>query len=144
MEFKIINTTSGEDKTYTNQDIAQFLFTHLEQYGDAIADISKCIDYVMNPHRGGNIVVGIDENKIVGAVILNSTGMKGFIPENILVYIAVDNSQRGKGYGKQLMEKAISIADGDVALHVEPDNPARKLYEKLGFTNKYLEMRLVK
>ena len=25
---------------------------------------------------------------------------------------------------------------------LEPDNPAKKLYEKLGFTNKYLEMRL--
>ncbi len=31
--------------------------------------------------------------------------------------------------------------DGDIALHVEPDNPARFLYEKYGFTNKYLEMR---
>jgi hypothetical protein len=44
--------------------------------------------------------------------------MKDFIPENILVYIAVDNSHR-KGYGKQLMEKAISIADGNIALHVD-------------------------
>ena len=67
-----------------------------------------------------------------------------FIPENILVYIAVDNSQRGKGFGKKLMQKAISIAEGNIALHVEPDNPAKKLYEKLGFTNKYLEMRLIK
>jgi ribosomal protein S18 acetylase RimI-like enzyme len=37
--------------------------------------------------------------------------MKDFIPENILVYIAVDNSQRGKGFGKQLMQKAISISE---------------------------------
>jgi ribosomal protein S18 acetylase RimI-like enzyme len=65
--------------------------------------------------------------QIVGIVILNK-GMKDFIPENILVYIAVDNSHRGKG-GKQLMEKAISIAEGNIALHVEPDNPAKKLYE---------------
>jgi GNAT superfamily N-acetyltransferase len=50
--------------------------------------------------------------------------MKDFIPENILVYIAVDNSH-GKGYGKQLMKKAISIAEGNIALHVEPDNPAK-------------------
>jgi ribosomal protein S18 acetylase RimI-like enzyme len=144
MEFKIINATSGEDKTYTNQVIAQFLYTHLEEYGDKIEDILKCIDYVMHPDKGGNIVVGLDENKIVGVTILNNTNMKDFIPENILVYIAVDNSQRGKGFGKQLMQKAISIAEGNIALHVEPDNPAKKLYEKLGFTNKYLEMRLIK
>jgi ribosomal protein S18 acetylase RimI-like enzyme len=42
------------------------------------------------------------------------------------------------------MKRAIELADGDIALHVEPDNPARILYEKLGFTNKYLEMRLKK
>ncbi len=144
MEFTIINQTTGANPIYTSGVIAQFLFTHLEEYGDKIADILKCIDYVMHPDKGGNIVIGIDENKIVGIVILNNTGMKDFIPENILVYIAVDNSHRGKGYGKQLMEKAISIAEGNIALHVEPDNPAKKLYEKLGFTNKYLEMRLIK
>jgi len=37
---------------------------------------------------------------------------------------------------------AIRMAHGAIALHVEPDNPAKKLYERLGFTNKYLEMRL--
>ena len=144
MEFKQINDITGENTLYTNKIIAQFLYTHLEQYGDTIADITKCMDYVMNPNKGGNIIVGIDDQKIVGVVILNNTGMKDFIPENILVYIAVDNSQRGKGYGKQLMQKAISIAEGNIALHVEPDNPAKKLYESLGFTNKYLEMRLIK
>jgi len=144
MEFKIFNSSTEEDKSLTNNVIAQFLFTHLEEYGDKIDDILKCIAFAMNPHKGGNVVVGIDEGKIVGITVLNHTGMKGFIPENILVYIAVDNSQRGKGYGKQLMQKAIDITDGDIALHVEPNNPAKILYEKLGFTNKYLEMRLIK
>jgi ribosomal protein S18 acetylase RimI-like enzyme len=144
MEFKIINNTSGEDKIHSNQIIAEFLFTHLEEYGDKIEDILKCTDYVMNPAKGGNIVVSIDDTKIVGVVILTNTGMKDFIPENILVYIAVDNSQRGKGFGKKLMQKAIAIAEGNIALHVEPNNPAKALYEKLGFTNKYLEMRLIK
>jgi ribosomal protein S18 acetylase RimI-like enzyme len=98
----------------------------------------------MHPAKGGSIIVGLDHDKIVGVVILNNTGMKDFIPENILVYIAVDNSQRGKGFGKKLMQKAIDTAQGNIALHVEPDNPAKGLYEKLGFTNKYLEMRLTK
>lgn len=144
MEFKIITPQTGEDKVYTHQTIASFLFTHLEQYGDKLEDILKCINYAMNPEKGGSIIVGLEDSKIVGVVILNNTGMSGFIPENILVYIAVDNSQRGKGFGKKLMQKAIDTVDGNIALHVEPDNPAKELYEKLGFTNKYLEMRLTK
>jgi ribosomal protein S18 acetylase RimI-like enzyme len=144
MEFKIITPKTGENKSYSNLTIANFLFMHLEQYGDKTEDILKCIAYVMNPEKGGTMIVGLDKEKIVGVVILNNTGMSGFIPENILVYIAVDNSQRGKGFGKKLMQKAIETAKGDIALHVEPDNPAKILYEKLGFTNKYLEMRLTK
>ena len=80
----------------------------------------------------------------LGAVVTNKTGMKGYIPENILVYIAVDPNQRGNGTGKALMESVIKSTDGDIALHVEPENPARRLYERLGFTNKYVEMRLHK
>ncbi|MDX5404850.1 MAG: GNAT family N-acetyltransferase, partial [Bacteroidota bacterium] len=76
--------------------------------------------------------------------IMNRTGMSGYIPENILVYIAVDAKHRGKGYGRQIMEKALELAEGNVALHVEPDNPAKYLYENIGFTNKYLEMRYQK
>lgn len=144
MEFKQINQNTKEDSIYRNSIIAQFLYTHLEQFGDNIEDIQKCIDYVMDSNKGGTILIGLEEQKIVGVVILNNTGMNGFIPENILVYIAVDNRQRGKGYGKQLMQKAIALSEGNIALHVEPDNPALFLYEKMGFTNKYLEMRLIK
>jgi ribosomal protein S18 acetylase RimI-like enzyme len=93
---------------------------------------------------GGFIVVARDGGKIVGAVVVNKTGMSGYIPENILVYIAAHADYRGQGLGKKLMNKAIDMAEGAIALHVEPDNPARHLYEKLGFTNKYLEMRLTR
>lgn len=144
MEFTIITAQTDTHPIYSPTVIAEFLFTHLEQYGDKTEDILQCIGYVMNPSKGGTILIGIDENKIVGVVILNNTGMKDYIPENILVYIAVDHSQRGKGYGKQLMQKAIDSTTGSIALHVEPDNPALHLYEKLGFTNKYLEMRLTR
>ncbi len=144
MNFLQINASTGEDLQYNNDKVAEFLHEHLEQYGDKLHDIKKCTDYVMDPDKGGNILIGIENGKIVGAVILNNTGMKDYIPENILVYIAVDGKERGKGYGKKMMEKAISITHGSVALHVEPDNPAFHLYTKMGFTNKYLEMRLAK
>ena len=68
--------------------------------------------------------------------------MEDFIPQNFLVYVAVDASQRGKGIGRQLIDHSIAECNGNIALHVEYDNPAKKLYERLGFTSKYAEMRL--
>ena len=145
MEYQVISSIDSAtllEKT----EIANFLFEHLDQYGDKKEDIMKCLDYALSnfPHQGGFVLLAREEGEIVGAVVMNQTGMEGYIPENILVYIAVNSNQRGKGIGKTLMEKAINMAKGNIALHVEPDNPAKHLYEKLGFTNKYLEMRLNK
>lgn len=126
--------------------IRDFLFKHLDEYGDMNEDIMRAINYSLNKGitPGGFVLVGRDGGEIVGAVVVNKTGMEGYIPENILVYIATHRERRGKGYGKALMQQAIEMAEGNIALHVEPDNPAKKLYEKLGFTSKYLEMRLNK
>jgi hypothetical protein len=46
------------------------------------------------------------------------------------VYIAVDNSQRGR-FGKQLIQKQHQLLKGNIALHVEPDNPKQN-YMKTG------------
>lgn len=140
MKPKLINQQSGRDEVYNDQRIVDFLHTHLEQYGDPKDNIQACLNYVHE--RGGFILLGIVEHEIVGAVVINETGMSGYIPENILVYIAMDKKYRGKGYGKELMSNAIKLCKGDIALHVEANNPAKFLYEKLGFTNPYLEMRL--
>ena len=123
--------------------IANFLFVHLDQYGDKKEDIMKCIDYALEvgSHPGGLILLAQEADEIMGATIINRTGMTGYIPDNLLVYIAIHKNQRGKGLGKQLIQKAFDETKGDIALHVEPDNPAKYLYEKMGFDNKYLEMR---
>ncbi|MGK0317066.1 MAG: ribosomal-protein-alanine N-acetyltransferase [Saprospiraceae bacterium] len=123
--------------------VANFLFEHLEEYGDDLKDIKHCLEYTMkeSSHHGGLVILCIIERSIVGAVVVNKTGMSRYIPENILVYVAVHKKYRGKGIGKALMTNAIKHSTGDIALHVEPNNPAKHLYEKLGFQNKYLEMR---
>ncbi|XOV95109.1 MAG: GNAT family N-acetyltransferase [Bacteroidota bacterium] len=145
MTIEVLKPATTVGFVQLNQ-IRDFLFEHLDQYGDKKEDIMKAINYALNIGitPGGYVVVGYESNKVVGAVVVNKTGMEGYIPENILVYIATHRDQRGKGLGKKLMQKAIDEADGSIALHVEPDNPAKILYEKLGFTNKYLEMRLIK
>lgn len=127
-------------------EIADFLVLHLGKYGDPKEDIMKCLDYALDQgmQAGGFVIMARENHRIVGALVMNKTGMSSYIPENILVYIAVDTELRGKGIGGQLMDRAVKMANGGIALHVEADNPARKLYERLGFTNKYLEMRLTK
>ncbi len=139
MIFKTLNKETGTDSSYTNEKIAAFLHQHLDEFGDPTEDILKCLEYVFE--KGGFVHLGIENDEIKGALVINETGMSGYIPENILVYIAVNADQRGKGVGTQLMKSALDQCNGNVALHVEPHNPAKKLYERLGFTNKYLEMR---
>ena len=126
--------------------IASFLYHHLEEYGDPQTAIEKAIDYALgkNGSLGGHVFIAEEQNELIGAVVINKTGMNDYIPANILVYIATHKNFRGKGIGKDIMKKAIENVQGDIALHVEPNNPAKKLYERLGFTNKYLEMRLIK
>lgn len=142
MEINIYTPNNQSDIPYSFDEIADFLHEHLDQFGDEKTAILKCLDYVF--HRGVFLTLGTIENQLAGVVIMNETGMSGYIPEYILVYVAVDKQWRVKGVGKQLMDAAIENADGNVALHVEPENPAKRLYERLGFTNKYLEMRLIK
>ena len=137
-----MNSISGRDGFYNDDKIVHFLYTHLDKYGDEKEDIQKCLNYVHN--KGGFVLLEIQQEEIVGAVVINETGMEDYIPENILVYIAVHQNQRGKGLGKILMKNAIKHCKGNIALHVEKDNPAIFLYEKLGFENKYLEMRLTR
>ncbi len=146
MEINFIGNEDDLQKEgiYSEGAITNFLFKHLEEYGDAKKDIIKCLNFAMarNGGLGGSILVATENEEIAGVVITNKTGMGGYIPENILVYIATHNKYRGKGIGKALILETINRCEGDIALHVEKDNPARFLYEKVGFTNPYLEMRL--
>ncbi len=140
--FNFIDRPNTNDK----KEFIDFLYEHLENYRDPKAYIEKAISYAIKeiPSFGGFVLVSYSNGKISGIVVVNQTGMRDYIPENILVYIATHKDHRGKGIGKQLMRKTIELAKGSIALHVEPNNPAIFLYKKFGFTGKYLDMRLIK
>lgn len=145
MNIQIYDSYQTAD-SLEKQNLVNFLFRHLDEFGDTKEAITKAINYAIGETSmvGGFVLEGKVEDRTVGVVVVNRTGMESYIPQNILVYIAVDASQRGKGIGRTLMNKAIELAKGDVALHVEPNNPARFLYENIGFKNKYLEYRLIR
>ncbi len=59
-----------------------------------------------------------------------------FAHEIRVMDIALIETRRNAGVGTRLMSALVSIADAEgrsVSLHVEPDNPAQRLYRRLGF-----------
>lgn len=131
------------EQVVAKEALIDFLYTNLGAYRDDKTSIDKCLTYAFSQDagKGGFVLLAFDEDKLAGALIMNYTGMEEFIPEYILVYLAVDSQMRGKGIGRALVEQSLSFSKGQVALHVEYDNPAKRLYERMGFTSKYAEMR---
>jgi len=95
------------------------------------------------PRAGDAGVVALDgANRPLGAswyrVFSESEPGYGFVdaatPE---LSIAVEATSRGRGVGEALLRELVRVARvrgaGALSLSVEPDNPARRLYEKAGF-----------
>ena len=72
------------------ESVVNFLHTHLEKFRDSKEDIRKAIDYSLKEYTsfGGFVITSYNNGELSGAVVVNQTGMEGYIPENILVYIA--------------------------------------------------------
>lgn len=143
LTFKKFTSEADFDSKLSREQYVEFLYKHLDQFGDSKEAINKCIDFAFGNDGGlgGFLYAAWEGSNLVGVLIINNTGMSEFIPEHILVYVAVDSSFRGKGYGRQIVEKALNDCPGNVKLHVEYENPAKRLYERMGFTSKYAEMR---
>ncbi len=56
--------------------MAAFLHEHLEEYGDEETAIQKAVDYVFQ--LGGRVVIAKDDDRIMGAVVINATGMSDY------------------------------------------------------------------
>lgn len=143
LTFKKVNNQNELPTNLSIDDIIKFLHTYLDDFRDNEIAIGKAISYAFSTveGKGGFLLLAFYEKELAGVLVMNKTGMEEFIPENILVYIAVKKEMRGKGFGRAIIEEASKHAEGAIALHVEYDNPARHLYERLGFVTKYAEMR---
>jgi len=115
----------------------------MQPYEDKLSDIEKALAHVFNDTAkpGGFVVLATDENELLGATVIHYTPWGGYIPENLLLFIAVLPEHRGQGLGRELIKETLANCEGDIKLHVEHDNPAKRLYERVGFTSKYAEMR---
>lgn len=126
-------------------EIIGFLHEQLKETGESKEQIGFALDYAMNsnPLAGGFILRMKEGNKIVGIVVMNKTGMQGYVPENILVYIVIHPKFRRQGLAKKMMTRAMQMAKGDIAMHVHEDNPEYHLSKDMGFQPAFLQMRYI-
>ena len=122
--------------------VIDFLCEH--NPGTSRSCIIESIDYALKirPSFGGYILTIREAGKIIGTVVVNNTGMEGYNPKNIFVYVNASKSKNRNGaLLKDLLKKAMAFTKGDIAMHVEPDHPALAIFEKIGFKKCYLELR---
>jgi len=134
----------GELPDWLSRDVlGEFLHESLKPYEDPYPVVLDGLDYALgdDPCKDGFVVLGHSDERLLGAVVMLRTGMSRYVPENLLLFIAVEPSSRGRGIGGTLLRRVFDECEGQVKLHVEHDNPARRLYERHGFESKYLEMR---
>ncbi|WP_194767970.1 GNAT family N-acetyltransferase [Tamlana sp. I1] len=124
--------------------ITNFLFEHSGTFRDTKSAIRKSMLYAAKEIAGlgGYVFIMEHENNIVGAAVVNKTGMNEYLSENILVYMAVKEEFRGQGIAKALIKHTKKYCRGAIATHINKDNPVIKLFENEGFEARNIEMRL--
>ena len=147
-EIEIYELRSDNDfPEWLNSDtLAEFLYESLKPFEDPLPQVKSGIDFALSSTdvKNGFIVLAVKDKKPVGSVVMLQTHMSGYVPDYLLLFVAVDPAERGRGIGGKIIMEAVNRAEGDVKLHVEYDNPAKRLYERLGFVNKYAGMRYTK
>jgi GNAT superfamily N-acetyltransferase len=146
IDISISGSAEELERRIEKRRLAEFLHESLKPFDDPVEEIIDGLDYALSddPGRGGFVLLAEEDGEPVGSVVMLRTGMKGYIPENVLLYVAVRPDMRGRGVGGRIIRRSLEEAEGDVKLHVEYDNPAKRLYERIGFVSKYAEMRFEK
>ncbi len=141
VEFTIIERPDQLPEGLDLEALAAFFHEKMKPYHDTLEDVARGLEYVFDPLRGGFLVLATRDRAPVGGLVMLRTHMCGYVPPNLLLFLAVEPTLRGRGLGGRLIGLAAARCEGDIKLHVEPENPAARLYRRAGFETKYLEMR---
>ena len=142
---KVLDDTGWPDWA-SRQVVAEFLHTNMRPYEDSLKDIDASFDYAFSAEEraGGFVLLAAHQGELCGALVLLRTGMGGYVPENLLLFVAVAEYFRNRGLGEALLRRCLDECHGAIKLHLDFGNVARRLYEKLGFIHRYDEMRLLR
>ncbi len=115
--------------------LADFLNGNLPDFTGERESIRKSLQYAIKEKAGlgGYIFVLESEDLVIGAMVLNRTGMENLLGTYLLAYIAIAENYRNQGHGTSLIEYARSYCKGSISVHLRPEGAFLPFFERLGF-----------
>jgi len=119
----------------------------IKQYSESAngEQISEALDYALKnkPSFGGFIFTAWNNDDLISCVVVNKTGMEAYNPSYVLVYAVLHpDYHQEESILEGLVRRSIQHAKGEFALHLPPDSPGIDLFKKMGFQERYVELRL--
>ena len=108
-------------------------------------EIAEALDYALKnrPSFGGYIFTLWENDQVISCVVVNQTGMGPYNPGYVLVYAVLHPDYlQEEDLLQDLVQRAVRHAKGEIAMHLRPNNPGIDLFKRMGFTEKYVELRL--
>ena len=123
--------------------IVNFLHENIEGEMVAKEKIAEAIEYAVKdrPSFGGFVLTVKEGEKILGAMIVNDTGME-LNTKNRIVFIAIHENHRNNGVDSKLVNRAIDLTKGNLSLQLDPNNSWIEKFKSLGFQTKCVELKL--
>ena len=115
-------------------ELVNFLNTYQENPELDLSIIKHLVDYALKEiySFGGFIVTEEDDQKIIGVMVINNTGMQGYMPNNLIVASAFIPGMLIQGASKRLIQKAIHFTKGDIAYLINSPQEKEQLQKNLG------------
>jgi len=135
-EIEVCEIKSFNDKN--KDDLLDMTRSWLSTYNDSVGETLDAIEKAM---KEGFLLIAKRNGEEQGICIIVNMGFERFIPTYHLAYIGVKSGNKGRGVASELIGHAIELTDGNLSLHVDPDNKrAKNLYRKMGFNHVYDRM----
>ena len=115
-------------------ELVNFLNTYQENPELDLSIIKHLVDYALKEiySFGGFIVTEEDDQKIIGVMVINNTGMQGYMPNNLIVASAFIPGMLMQGARKRLIQKVMHFTKGDTAYLINSPQEKEQLQKNLG------------
>ncbi len=148
INFKIYNAFNPIP-SFDKQILIEFIHNSYNNHCSKLS-IGRSVAYAIKDRfvltssysHGGVIICAYDKTNIVGALVINKTGLEEFYPENIIMFIATEQNYRLKGIAKKMIGLGREFTNGGITIYIHPNNPNSQFLSKTGFNNRMVQMEL--